>query len=126
MRAFTERRSVVGTLFKNHTRPTHNFTETFVIYRRSVLKRCTYPVHAFPERSVVDAVSEGELAKTGSVFLQTVYDKLVKGGRSSQVPVHFHLLSVVVQRRSLVVVQEPGVESVPQSDVARVIQDMTD
>ena len=83
-------------------------------------------MHAFPERSVVDAVSEGELAKTGSVFLQTVYDKLVKGGRSSQVPVHFHLFSVVVQRRSLVVVQEPGVESVPQSDVARVIQDMTD
>ena len=31
MRAFTER-SVVGTLFKTQTRPTHNFTETFVIY----------------------------------------------------------------------------------------------
>ena len=110
MHAFTER-SVVGTLFKNYTRPTHNFTETFVIYRRSILKRCTYPVHPFPERSVVDAVSEREVLKTSSVFLQPIEHKLMKHLGSSERSVGLHHIAHIQQLGSTVVKQESRVES---------------
>ena len=68
-------------------------------------------MYAFPQRSVVDAVSEREVLKTSSVFLQPIEHKLMKHLGSSERCVGLHHNAHILQFRSPVVKQESRVKS---------------
>ena len=68
-------------------------------------------MYAFPQCSVVDAVSEREVLKTSSVFLQPIEYKLMKHLGSPERCVGLHHVAHVLQLRSPVVKQESRVES---------------
>ena len=72
--------------------------------------RDTYRMYAFPQRSVIDAVSEREVLKTSSVFLQPIEYKLMKHLGSSERSIGFHHIAHVQQLGSTVVKQESRVE----------------
>ena len=68
-------------------------------------------MHVFPECPVVEAVSEGKLFETVSVFSQSVYHKLMELLGISQPFVDLDLLPVLVNIGSVVVPEKSGIYS---------------
>ena len=76
----------------------------------------THPVHVFPERSVVDAISEGKLLETITVLSQSVHHKVMKRLRISQRFLGLDWFPVLTDVGSIVVKEKSGVYSATAID----------